>query len=271
MKRKILSGTLITISSLMLVLSLVGIGVIWISRNPLTEKVVSQLQVVDTDMEEAQSAFQTARLELERTMRLVETAETSMQTLNNDFTLVKTLLESTNGVLEDQLLPGLTTSQDKIDEAKSALQDLRDTLADINSLPFMEFDLPGDELLGELIDSADSLDDQIGNVEEMVKNTSTFIDDASYLIGADFSETKTNLESFLTIVTDYEQKLVDWRTQIADLLGSLPMWITITSVCLTIFLVWFGFSQFSLILVGLGYRQGDDPLASLKFISHPRG
>ena len=98
-------------------------------------------------MIEAESAFVTARLELERTMRLVETAEASMQTLNNDFTVVRTLLESTNGVLEDQLLPGLLTSQDKIDQAKNTLQSLRDTLAEINSLPFMEINLPGDQLL----------------------------------------------------------------------------------------------------------------------------
>ena len=222
-------------------------------------------------MIEAESAFVTARFELERTMRLVETTEASMQTLNNDFTVVRTLLEGTNGVLEDQLLPGLLTSQEKIDQAKSTLQSLRDTLAEINSLPFMEINLPGDELLGDLIASADSLDDQIVSVEEMIRNASTFIEDASYLMGADFTETKTNLQSFLTIVTDYEQKLIGWRAQIADLLGSLPLWITIASICLTIFLVWLGFSQFSLILHGLSCWQGGDPLEILKSFRKPHG
>lgn len=271
MKRKILSGTLITLSSLMLLFSLIGIGAIWICKNTLTQEIVFKLEAVDGDMEEAQSAFVTARLELERTMRLVETAEASMQTLNNDFTLVKTLLESTNGVLEDQLLPGLLTSQEKISQAKSTLQSLRDTLAEINSLPFMELNLPGDELLGDLIASADSLDDQIVSVEDMVKNASTFIEDASYLMGADFTETKNNLQSFLTIVTDYEQRLIGWRDQIADLLISLPTWITIVSVCLTIFLVWLGFSQLSLILHGFSIWQGGDPLESLKSFRKPRG
>ena len=135
----------------------------------------------------------------------------------------------------------------------------------------MEINLPGDELLGDLIASADSLDDQIISVEEMVRNASTFIEDASYLMGADFTETKTNLQSFLTIVTDYEQKLIGWRAQIADLLGSLPLWITIASICLTIFLVWLGFSQFSLILHGLSCWQGGDPLEILKSFRKPQG
>ena len=122
-----------------------------------------------------------------------------------------------------------------------------------------------------MIASADSLDDQIVNVEEMVRNASTFIEDASYLMGADFTETKNNLQSFLTIVTDYEQKLIGWRAQIADLLDSLPLWIMIASVCLTIFLVWLGFSQFSLILHGLSGWKGGDPLEILKSFRKPQG
>ena len=151
------------------------------------------------------------------------------------------------------------------------MQGLRDTLAEINSLPLLNLNLPGDELLGDLITSADSLDAQIVQVEDLVNNASTFVNDASYLMGADFSETKTNLQNFLSVVTDYEQKILGWRAQITDLQGSLPGWITTASVCLTIFLLWFGFSQFSLILHGLACRQGDDPLMTLKSFRHPRG
>jgi hypothetical protein len=271
MGRKILSIILITISSVLLVLSMVGIGAIWIKKNALTKEAVSQLQEVDRELEQAQSAIQAAKLELERSMRLVETVETSIKALKGGFTQIKTLLDNTNGVLEDQLLPGLINSREMLDQAKSTLQGLRDTLAQINSLPLLDLNLPGDELLGDLLTSADSLDAQIVQVEDLVNNASTFVNDASYLMGADFSETKTNLQNFLSVVTDYEQKILGWRAQIADLLGSLPGWITTASVCLTIFLVWFGFSQFSLILHGLTGWQGEDPLMSLKSFRHPRG
>ena len=116
----------------MLVLSLVGI-IIWISKNTLTEEIVSQLQAVDADMIEAESAFVTARFELERTMRLVETTEASMQTLNNDFTMVRTLAGRHQRCFGRSTAAGLLTSQEKIDQAKSTLQSLRDTLAEINS------------------------------------------------------------------------------------------------------------------------------------------
>jgi uncharacterized membrane-anchored protein YhcB (DUF1043 family) len=270
MKRKILSGTLITFSSIMLILCLVGIGVIWINKKSLTQTAVSQLQAVDKEMEQAQSAFEDAKLELERTRRLVESTEASMEILKNDFSQIKTLLDSTNGILGNTLLPGLESTRDKIDKATGTLQDLRDTLAEINSIPFLDLNLPGDELLANLIDSADSLDTQIVNIEDLVNNASTFLSDASYLMGADFSETKAVLENFLSIVTEYEQKILGWRAQIASLLESLPGWITAASICLTVLLVWFGFSQVSLILHGLTAWQGDDPLTGLRSLRHPR-
>jgi hypothetical protein len=264
MARKILSGTLIALSSILLILSIAGIGMIWIYKEPLTQDATDRLQAIDNDLGQAQTDFQNARLELERTLRLVEAAESSMGSLKDEFDQVKTLFDNTNGMLDNQLLPGLIASRGKIDQAKSTLQGLRDTLAKINSLPLLDLNLPGDKLLGDLIASADSLDAQIVHVEDMVKNASTFVSDASYLMGGDFTETKTNLTNLLSIVTDYDQKLTNWRTQIDGMLGSLPGWITGTSIGLTIFLLWFGFSQISLILHGLTLWQGDNPLAILR-------
>jgi F0F1-type ATP synthase membrane subunit b/b' len=274
MARKIISGTLIGLGSLLLVLSVVGIGAVWIYRQPLITNSTARLQTIDNDLAEAQSAFQSARLELERTLRLVESAEASMEALKDEFAQVKTLFDKTTGILDDQLLPGLLASRGKLDQAKTSLQGLRDTLTELNkSLQFLDLNLPGDKLLGDLIASADSLDGQIVRVEDLVNNASTFVSDASYLMGSDFTETKTNLNNFLAIVTEYDQKLIDWRVQVAELLASLPGWITGASIGLTLFLLWFGISQVSLILHGLAARQGGDPLAVLRkpVVEGPKG
>ena len=262
MARKILSGTLTALSSILLILSIAGIGMVWIYREPLTQEAAARLQAIDNELGQAQTDFQNARLELDRTLRLVEAAESSMGSLKDELDQVKTLFDNTNGMLDNQLLPGLIASRGKIDQAKSTLQGLRDTLAKINSLPLLN--LPGDKLLGDLIASADSLDAQIVHVEDMVKNASTFVSDASYLMGSDFTETKTDLTNLLSLVTDYDQKLTNWRTQIEGLLASLPGWITGTSIGLTIFLLWFAFSQVSLILHGLALWRGDNPWAILR-------
>ncbi len=265
MVRKIFSGILIAICSIMLALSISGIVLVWKYKQPLTQTTTALLQSIDQELAQAQTAFQAARLELERTLRLVESAEVSMEALKDEFALVKSFFDNTTGVLDDQLLPGLINTRGKIDQAKTSLQGLRDKLDEINKMiAYLDLNLPGDQVLGDLIASADSLDGQIVAVQNLVKSASTFVSDASYLMGSDFTETKTNLQNFLAIVNEYDQKLVDWRDRLAELLVSLPGWIRSTSIGLTVFLAWFGISQVSMILHGFAAWPGGYPAVVLR-------
>ncbi len=257
MIRKILAGILITISSILLGLSIAGIVLVWTYKEPLTQGAISRLRAIDDELAQAQTALQNAELELERTLRTVEAAEISLETLKAAFTQAKAFFGDVNGSLENQLLPGLKASRGQIDQAKSSLQDLRASLAEINALPFVDLNLPGDELLGDLIASAGSLDTQITQVEGLVKKASTFLEEASYLMEGDFTETKRNLQNFLIVVQEYGQKLGGWREQLATLIRSLPGWIQTASISLTIFLLWFGFSQVSLMRNGLSLWRGE--------------
>jgi hypothetical protein len=196
MGRKIFAGTLMGLSSIFLVLSIVGIFMAWIYNEPLARESTGRLQ--------------------------------------------------------------------EIDGIRSTLEDLRDSLAKINELPFVDLNLPGDELLASIITGVDSLDTEIVNVQDLAQRASTFISDTSYLLGGDFNETKQHLEELLKVLDDYDLKVTDWRAQIRSLIESIPGWIDRASIILTIFLLWFGFSQLSLFLHGLSIRRGEDPLEVFK-------
>ncbi len=264
MVHKILAGILIIISSILLGLSIAGIAMVWMYKEPLTQVSIARLRSIDNELAQAQTALKNAELELERTLRTVEAAEKSMEALKAEFVQVKTLFGDVNGTLESQLLPGLKASRGQIDQAKSSLLSLQASLKSLNSLPLLNLNLPGEQLLAQLIASAGSLDAQIAQVEDLVKKASTFMGDASYLMGGDFTETKNNLQNFLAVVKEYDQKLTGWRGQLAVLIGSLPGWIETASIGLTIFLLWFGFSQFSLVLNGLSLWRGNEPRTKLR-------
>jgi hypothetical protein len=51
---------------------------------------------------------------------------------------------------------------------------------------------------------------------------------------------------------------------VADLIEKTPKWIDQASIILTIFLLWFGLSQFGLILHGLNIRRGHNPFNVLR-------
>lgn len=260
MTRKVLSGILIGLSSILFILSIIGLVMLWVYKVPLTDRAMSQLRQIDTEMAQAQTALQNAKTEIERTQRIVDSAEASLSTLKDQLAQAKTLLGGLNGTLDNQLVPTLQASRDKISQVKGALVNLRSSLKQINSIPFMNLNLPGDETLANLIDLADSTDAQIVQAESLVQKASTFVNDASYLMGGDFTETKQNLQNFLAVITEYDQKIIGWRAQVGMLLGSLPGWINAASAILTIFLLWFAFSQASLFLHGLTLWRGGDPL-----------
>ena len=264
MTRKILIGALIVLSSTFLILSILGIALAWIYNEPVTREATSRLQEVDSQLTQIQTDLRNAKAEVERALRIIQSAEDALASLTQQTTDAKTLLEDVNATLDDKLIPGLEATRTNITEVRNTLEDLRATLKQINELPFVNLSIPGDELLLSIIDQVDALDGEIVNVQDLAQRASTFINDTSYLLGGDFNETKQKLEDLVLVLAEYDQKVTDWLGQIAGIIESAPRWIDNASLSLTLGLLWFGFSQFGLILHGLGMRRGIDPLDVLR-------
>jgi F0F1-type ATP synthase membrane subunit b/b' len=264
MARKILAWTLIVLSSIFILLSVVGIGAAWIYNEPLTRKAVTQLKDIDNQLAQAETNLQSSQTELERALRIVDATEQVLEKLAQQSTSAKNLFDGIQGTLDDKLLPELKTTRERINAARAALQNLQLVLAGIGKfVPGVDMSSP-DKIVTDLIASADSVDADIANAETIAKQASTFVSDTSYLLGGDLTETRSSLENFLTAIKEYKQKVIDWRAQVAALINSLPIWIDRTSISLTVFLLWFGLSQFGLLLHGLSLRRGKNPLKVLR-------
>ena len=260
MARKILINTLIGLSSLFLVLSLVGIVLAWVYNGPLTRDATAKLEEIDSQLLQIQTDLRNAKLEVERALRIIESAEDALASLTQQSQDANQILEEVNDALDDQLIPGLETTRASITEVRTILEDLRTTLEQLNTIPFVNINIPGDELIASIITGVDSLDSEIANVQDLAQQASVFISDTSYLLGGDFQETKQNLQDLLLTLEGYDTNLTGWHEQVIMLIESTPRWIDNTSIGLTFFLLWFGFSQFGLLLHGLSLRRGDDPL-----------
>ena len=264
MARKIFSGLLIVLSVLFLLLSVAGIGAIWIYNEPLTRTVTSRLEEVDTQLAEAQATLASSEKELQRALRIVDGAQSALEKLTRQSQSAKGLFDSIQSTLDDRLLPELKTTRDRIAGARTTLENLQSILERVRGLvPGVDLTLP-DSILADLIASTKSLDSEIANVEGLAMQASTFVSDTSYLLGGDLTETRTSLQNFLVAIQDYEKKLADWREQDQRLIAGTPGWIDEASIALTIFLLWFALSQFGLLLHGLSIRAGGDPLLVLK-------
>lgn len=264
MTRKILAGTLIGVSSLLFLLSIIGIVLAWVYNEPVSRESVARLEQVDSNLTRIQTDLQSAKAEVERALRIIQSAEDALASLTKQTTDAKQLLEKVNETLDDDLIPGLENTRKKITEVRGILENLRAALAQLNSIPFVNIAIPGDDLLGGIISGVDSLDMELVNVQELAQRASVFISDTSYLLGGDFMETKQNLQNLLQVLDGYDGQLSDWRGQVGMLIESTPRWVDNASLSLTAGLFWFGFSQFGLILHGLSLMRGDDPLGVLR-------
>ena len=174
MARKILSGTLIALSSILLVSSLVGIGAAWYYNEPLTSEGLARLGEIETELAQTQTALQDAKTELERTLRIVDSAEETLEALSDELDQAKRLFDEFDKTMGDRLIPGLESSRDRLASLRGTLEDLRAGLEKINTLPFVNLNLPGDEMLGNLIETVNSLDEQIARLEGLADKASTF-------------------------------------------------------------------------------------------------
>lgn len=264
MARKIFSGILIALSSVLLLLSVVGIGAAWYYNEPVTKESVARLGEIEMELARTQTALQDARAELERTLRIVDSAEQTLKNLSDELAQAKKLFDEFDKTLGDKLIPGLENSRARLNSLRGTLEDLRTGLEGLNSLPFVNLNLPGDEVLANLIETVDSVNTQLERMKGLADRASTFTEDISFLMGGDFSETRQRLETFVQVVNEYEQKVDGWHSQVVTWIAVLPGWIDRASAILTIFLLWFGFSQFGLLLHGLVLWHGEDPLVVLR-------
>lgn len=142
---------------------------------------------------------------------MVGATEKVLEKLAEQSTSAENLLDGIQSTLDGKLPPELKTTRERINAARSTLENLQSVLAGISSF------IPGvdlsalDKIVTDLIASADSLDAGVANAEAVAKQASTFVSDTSYLLDGDLTETRNSLENFLAAIREYQQKVTDWR------------------------------------------------------------
>jgi hypothetical protein len=269
MIRRIFAGILILLSAILLLASIVGIGATWYYNEPLTREVTGQLKAVDGELGLAQATLKSSEKELQRALRIVDSTQEALEKLTGQSESAESLFDSIQGTLDDRLLPELKTTRTRIEAARATLENLQTILASVSSfIPGVDLNIP-ETTLTDLIASAKSIDGEIANMEVLATQASTFVADTGYLLGGDLTQTRDSLQNFLSAIQDYEKKVARWREQGADVLANTPKWIDQASIILTIFLVWFGISQFSLLLHGIAMQRGANPLLAVRRGHHP--
>lgn len=263
MARKILSGIWLGLCGALLVLSLIGIVTVWRYKGPLTTAISARLGEIEAELARAQTALQNAQIELKRALRFVDSAEEALESFSEQIAVAKEFLDTVTEVLDETIKPSLTTSKEKLDEAQKTMDDLRASIQTLNLIPFVNIAVPDDGLLDSFTEIIASLEGEVVRVDEISDQASTFMNDSSYLMDGDLSETRDNILEMQSVIDEYEGHLGAWRGQVATLQEKSPGCIQRGAIWTTVFLLWFALAQFGLILHGLAAYRGENPLEAL--------
>src|ERR687891_467332 len=164
MLRRILTATLLALSSILLAFSVIAIVAIWGYNEQITSAAVSRLEEIDIQLTQTQDTLQASQKELERALRLVDATEKALEQLV-DPSGTETAFESIQSTLDERLIPDLKTTRERINTARETLENLRSVLERVTSfVPFVDLNGP-DKIVADLIVSATSLDADISEME----------------------------------------------------------------------------------------------------------
>ena len=261
MMRKILAWKLIVLSVVFLILSAVGIVAALALNEPLTREGVARLDEVESELRLGEAALDKSHAQIERALGILDSTEAAFNQFTEDDP--RAFFADVQTTLNDNLLPELETAQERLITARDTLENLRLLVFGINVAPFVSVNI-SDEMLTDLIDSADALESQITDVGKLAEQASVLLEDASQLFGGDLDESRASLEGFLADVEEYQAKVKGWREQVTHIKESLPVWMDFATIFLTLFLIWFGLSQVSLFLHGRAILRGENPWEGLR-------
>src|SRR3972149_5635257 len=81
MIRRIFTGILLALSSILLASSVIGIAALWIYNEPLTSEATNVLVEIDLEFAQAQATLQSSQKELERALRIVDATGKALEKL----------------------------------------------------------------------------------------------------------------------------------------------------------------------------------------------
>lgn len=255
---------LIILSVLVLVLNVAGIAGAWAVNEPLTNSILGVLTPVEQTLELTAELLDRISLAVERAQGVVDTIDAVAEALGNNVEENRLILNLISRALGEELGPVVETVQEVVRTAEAATTTIQNGLEIVDALPFLSL---GDGQLeatriarmatrvSDLSTTIEELDD---SVQERRSET------AEEIVGrvtGKTSEISVFLDEIQAEVDGYQAQISDLQVRVATARARVPLWIDLSSIAVTLLLLWLAFSQVSVFLHGWSFFTGQDLLA----------
>jgi len=259
MTRKVIGITFIVAAIFGLIFSLAGIFLVWGVKAPLTENLVSTLDLIDTTLEATSSGLTVVDDALTSTASDLTSLENTVQTAGKGVDDSVPMVESLSTLLSDNIPQAIYATQTGLSSLQAAAGTLESTLQLLTSIPFLPIESYNPEVsfsaaLDDVSQSLDAIPQSLSEMENTLSTTEgnlVMLSAQVNIIARNISELKSSLYEIQRVVDQYQDIISTVQLKLDTLRENLQMGITVTAWIFTIIFVWLGIAQVGLLTQGL--------------------
>lgn len=259
MARRIIGITFIVAAIVGLIFSLAGVVFVWVVREPVTQNIISTVDLIDTTLEATSQGLTVADDTLTQAITdlgtLESTIQTAADTLDDSVPMVETLTDLTS-----ESLPGaIEATQTGLSTAQDAARSIESTLRLISSIPFIPIEsyqpeVSFTEALQDVSSSLETLPETLLSMEESLNTTkgnlalmAAQVRDISGNIG----DLVNSLYKVQLVVSQYQDVIRTLLVRVESFRVNLSTIINASAWLFTVIFIWLGIAQLGLLTQGL--------------------
>lgn len=241
-----------------MVLGAVGIYQIWQVKAGLETNLLTALTTTQETIGITKTGLENASGSLDTVGANIANLNNTILTVAQSLTDVVPVVSSISTLLQDELPTTLDATQTSLETAEASASLLDGVMRALTSIPFYPGEAYNPEvpLHVSVQNVATSLEDlpesliEIGEQLEANQENFTDIEDDLIALSVTLTDINTDIESAKSTLSEYQTLLTSVDTQIGLLIENLPGILSGGAWFLSLFILWFLFTQIGLILQG---------------------
>lgn len=259
MARRIIGMTFIVAAIIGLIFSLAGVIFVWAVKEPITQNLVSTIDLIETTLEATGSGLMVADDTLTQAMAdlgiLEDTIQTASKSLEDSVPMLEMLSNLTSGSLPE----AIEATQTGLNTAQDAARSIESTLRLITSIPFLPIesyapDVSFTDALEDVATSLEPIPDALLTMEDTLNTTKgnlVLIAAQVRIISRNIGELRNSLYQMQLIIDQYQDVITTLEDRVETFRVNLSTIINVAAVLFTIIFIWLGIAQLGLLTQGL--------------------
>jgi uncharacterized phage infection (PIP) family protein YhgE len=261
---RVLAVIMMVLSILLIIVLVAGIVGSWMTNKALSDATVEILSGVDTVLGGTEQALTRLDTAVGNARDRVDAFQGDVVSAGDNFVENPVILTALSERLDLGIGPALEKVREAVQTIRETVMAVQNTIQALNSIPFISVggSVADEGQLQALSDSVTDLTAGIQEIRDGIREAKVGAATEVVLsFGAGTSKLDAGLDSIETTVSGYGTQVSTLRTQVSDLKSAITLWLDVTSVVVTLALLWLIFAQAVTFVFGLSLFKGENLFA----------